>query len=165
MHFYSARPHFKTILTQFQSDTVQQVLERISERLSIPASQLKLYLSDLVSSLSSSEVLSAYDVSLTSILEVRRTVAAPCNDKSSKALSEAPVDPRISLKCQTHDRKSTVMIKMKADEKMRILMKRYSEEKKVPLKKLKFKFDGENLDPNATPDSLDLEGGECIDVY
>jgi hypothetical protein len=30
---------------------------------------------------------------------------------------------------------------------------------------LKFSFDGELLNPNETPVDLDLEGGECIDLY
>lgn len=44
-------------------------------------------------------------------------------------------------------------------------MHKYAEEKQLKLDKLRFMFDGEQLNPNSTPSSLELEGGECIDVY
>jgi len=44
-------------------------------------------------------------------------------------------------------------------------MNEYAEKKGVEVSSLRFMFDGETLDPQDTPISLDLEGGECIDVY
>ena len=44
-------------------------------------------------------------------------------------------------------------------------MATYAQKTKNILTDLKFKLDGEELDPNGTPEMLDLEGGETIDVY
>ena len=44
-------------------------------------------------------------------------------------------------------------------------MKKYASEKGLDVSKLKFMLDGEKLDASSTPEELDLEGGECIDVY
>ena len=48
---------------------------------------------------------------------------------------------------------------------LKSLMEAYARKKNLILTNLKFKLDGEILDPNDTPQMLDLEGGECIDVY
>ena len=44
-------------------------------------------------------------------------------------------------------------------------MMQYAEWRGVALQGLKFVFDGEIVNPNETPDDLDLEGEECIDVF
>ena len=48
---------------------------------------------------------------------------------------------------------------------MQVLMNNYAEKENVNLSSLTFKFDGELLSGTETPISLELEGGECIDVY
>ena len=50
-------------------------------------------------------------------------------------------------------------------EKFSVVMKEYAERRGVTLQGLKFVFDGEIVNPNETPDDLDLEGEECIDVF
>ena len=50
-------------------------------------------------------------------------------------------------------------------EKFSVVMKQYAEQQGVALKSLKFVFDGEVVSPNETPEDLDLEGDECIDVF
>uniref|UniRef100_A0A0P4WB88 Ubiquitin-like domain-containing protein n=1 Tax=Scylla olivacea TaxID=85551 RepID=A0A0P4WB88_SCYOL len=71
----------------------------------------------------------------------------------------------ISLRVQNSKKKGSVTIIMSLKEKMSVLMHKYAEEKQLKLNKLRFMFDGELLSANSTPSSLDLEGGECIDVY
>ena len=71
----------------------------------------------------------------------------------------------IPLKVQNSERKGAVTIYIGQKSKMLELMHRYAEEKNLKLKELCFKFDGETLDPNDTPETLDLEGNECIDVF
>ena len=43
-------------------------------------------------------------------------------------------------------------------------MARFAQKKCVTVSQCKFIFDGEVLNPNATPEGLDLEGDEMIDV-
>lgn len=48
---------------------------------------------------------------------------------------------------------------------MVVLMDSFAKQKNVDIDSLRFRLDGENLNVNDSPKALDLEGGECIDVY
>ena len=48
---------------------------------------------------------------------------------------------------------------------MVVLMESFAKQKNVNIGSLQFRLDGENLNVNDSPKTLDLEGGECIDVY
>ncbi|KAK4324043.1 hypothetical protein Pmani_005292 [Petrolisthes manimaculis] len=86
------------------------------------------------------------------------------NTMSSQShITQAP--DSIALKVQNSNSKATLTIHISKSDKMKILMHRYAELKDAKLEDLKFFFDGERLNPNDTPSSLDLDGGECIDVY
>jgi hypothetical protein len=71
----------------------------------------------------------------------------------------------IELKIQRKGHKEPILIPIKKNQKMRVLMLKCSEYLELPDEKLKFSFDGESINPNETPMDLDLEGGECIDLY
>lgn len=71
----------------------------------------------------------------------------------------------ISLKIQTTNRKIVDILTISKYDKLSILMQKYSTLRGIPLEKLKFKFDGDNLNPSDTPIDLDLEGEECIDAF
>lgn len=43
-------------------------------------------------------------------------------------------------------------------------MERYANFRSLPLKDLKFEFDGEKISGSDTPDDLDMESGSCVDV-
>lgn len=43
-------------------------------------------------------------------------------------------------------------------------MKKYSELRTIPLNQLIFEFDGERIQGTETPEDLDMESGNCIDV-
>ena len=75
-------------------------------------------------------------------------------------------DGTIELKLQTKDRKvQPVMIKIESTDKMEKVMEKFCAESGMERTKLKFFFDGEQLQPGETAEDLDLEGGECIDVH
>lgn len=85
---------------------------------------------------------------------------------SKGAESSENSDPgSIRLKVQNADKKGHVHIYINRYDKMQVLMEKYAKEKKVDVRTLNFHFDGEKLDPRDTPDNLDLDGDECIDVY
>lgn len=50
-------------------------------------------------------------------------------------------------------------------QKLSVAMMKFSEEVELPLNRLKFFFDGDLVDAESTPNSLELEGGECLDVH
>jgi hypothetical protein len=45
------------------------------------------------------------------------------------------------------------------------LFKVYADLTKLPLEKLLFRFDGDEISPNDTPKELDMEEGYIIEVY
>lgn len=47
---------------------------------------------------------------------------------------------------------------------MQDIMKRYAEQRDIPLEQLIFDFDGERLSGDETPAELDMESESCIDV-
>ena len=72
----------------------------------------------------------------------------------------------IELKLQTKDRRSQpVLITIFPNEQMKVGMDKYVLKSGVNKEKVKFFFDGEELDENQTAEELELEGGECIDVH
>ncbi len=72
---------------------------------------------------------------------------------------------QIELKVRSQARGSQVVISIRPEEPMSVLMQKYADAASLDISKLVFRFDGDNLEDDDTPASLDLEGGECIDVY
>ncbi|XP_066990955.2 DNA repair protein Rad60 [Anabrus simplex] len=78
---------------------------------------------------------------------------------------ESPAEENsLEFKLLFKDRKKPLLLRIKNDQNMKLLMIKCAEELELPLDSLKFAFDGEPLDPSATPSDLDMEGGECIEV-
>lgn len=71
----------------------------------------------------------------------------------------------LEFKVQTQNRSCFAQISIRAEDPMSVLMEKYAAKTNCDLNSLTFKFDGDLLQPDDTPTSLDLEGGECIDVY
>ena len=77
----------------------------------------------------------------------------------------APSGDMLQFKVQTQNRSSSINVSIRKEDPMRVLMEKYAEQSKIELSRLSFQFDGEALQPDDTPIDLDLDGGECIDVY
>lgn len=78
-------------------------------------------------------------------------------------LSSGYKQDTLELKIQWKNLKKPFIYNMKVTDEMCVLMQECSNQMNVALNKLKFYFDGEIIEPDDTPSSLDLEGGECID--
>ena len=100
------------------------------------------------------------EMDVMSIIEVQRRVQSQENDSE-----DDEEENFIELNLRTKDKKSTITLKIKRTDKMEILMEKYAEQTKTNVGSSRFIFDGEDLDPDETPESLDLDGGECIDVH
>ncbi|KAK3587645.1 hypothetical protein CHS0354_032853 [Potamilus streckersoni] len=70
----------------------------------------------------------------------------------------------IELCVQSCNRRNKVFIKVDKRKTMDKLMKLYADRVNVDSSKLKFFFDGEEMDITQTPESMDIENGDCIDV-
>lgn len=67
------------------------------------------------------------------------------------------------IKIQTSD-KRTLTVTLKNDEAIKALVHTCSEQLDIPESKMKFYFDGEVIDSDETPESLDLDDEACFDL-
>lgn len=70
-----------------------------------------------------------------------------------------------TIKVQTANKKQSLTIPLKKDEQFKALFDNCVKQLGIKEKNLKFYFDGEQISPTDTPDSLDLEGEACIDLH
>ncbi|XP_022115350.2 uncharacterized protein LOC110993401 [Pieris rapae] len=70
----------------------------------------------------------------------------------------------IELKFQCQNVKKPFIIRVQKEDKFQTAMLKCSEYFEKPFKTLKFVFDGDAIQGSMTPEELELEGGECIDV-
>jgi len=141
-----------------QSDRMGDVLDRFVSSLGLEAGDIYFIMKDDSTDRKIEQV--ARDMSVENV-----NVATIFKARSRKEESETKEAPGIELKVQTKDRRASVNIKITMMDKMSVLMQKYSQIKNVDISTLKFFFDGEELDAEETGYSLDLEGGECIDVH
>ncbi|KAI3936541.1 hypothetical protein MKW92_045641 [Papaver armeniacum] len=59
---------------------------------------------------------------------------------------------------------SELFFKIKRDVKLSRVMAAYCKRKELDFKFIKFLFDGKQMNPNHTPDKLEMEEGDIIDV-
>ena len=71
----------------------------------------------------------------------------------------------LEFKVQSRNRNSQVVISIRPEDPMKVLMQKYADAVGIDLSKLRFKFDGDQLEEDDTPLTLELEGGECIDAF
>lgn len=70
-----------------------------------------------------------------------------------------------AIKVQTANKKQSLIIPLKKDERFKALFDNCAKQLGVKVNNLKLYFDGEQISPTDTPESLDLEGEACIDLY
>lgn len=70
----------------------------------------------------------------------------------------------IKLKVVGQDN-SEVHFKVKLTTNMGKLKKSYSDRQGVPVNSLRFLFDGRRINDDETPKALEMEDGDCIEVY
>ncbi|XP_077259966.1 DNA repair protein Rad60 isoform X2 [Temnothorax americanus] len=70
-----------------------------------------------------------------------------------------------TIKVQTANKKQSLTIPLKKDEQFKRLFANCAEQLNVKEEELKFYFDGEQISPTDTPESLDLEGEACVDLH
>ena len=145
-----------------QTDKMSKVIEKIAELASISVNDISLY-KDQVSGVSMSReaTVQSQGLSIVSVLHARAKVISVDDPDDSPSVVSG-----IEIKLQTKDRRAQpVTVKIDASDKMEVVILKFCEETKLDREKVKFFFDGEQLNPDETAEDLDLEGGECIDVH
>lgn len=70
-----------------------------------------------------------------------------------------------SIKVQTANKKQSLTIILRRDQQFKTLFANCAEQLGMTESSLKFYFDGEQISPTDTPESLDLEGEGCVDLH
>lgn len=136
--------------------------EVLAEKYGVSADRVVLNFNDKIIN----PALCPADLNLTIVDIIEGGVGSYTSNNHARAPQPVTCDPEsISLRVQNSKKKGSVTINMNLKEKMSVLMHKYAEEKQLKLDNLRFVFDGEQLSANSTPASLDMEGGECIDVF
>lgn len=149
----------KFVIRRFQK--IASLFDHYSELEHVPQSQIWLTLSDV--QVHPNDSPDSLKLTVASVLE-GGVVYGEVKNASNQVKHTLNVD-EMELKVQRKGCKQPILIRINKTQKMRVLMLKCAECLDVPAEKLKFSFDGESLNPNETPVDLDMEGGECIDVY
>jgi len=70
-----------------------------------------------------------------------------------------------TIKVQTANKKQSLTIPLKKDQQFKALFVNCAEQLGVKENSLKLYFDGEQINPTDTPESLDLEEEACVDLH
>jgi len=90
--------------------------------------------------------------------------AATSGSANGSSLTFIPTDC-VRLKFQTSQKKETISMIVNLSHSFKLIRSQYCEECHLePGRQLSFRFDDEQIEDDATPESLDLENDDCIDV-
>ncbi|XP_021934550.1 uncharacterized protein CG4449-like isoform X2 [Zootermopsis nevadensis] len=150
----------KFTIRRFQK--LAPLFEHYSQLENVPQSQVLLTLNDV--QVHPNDTPDSLKLTVANIIEGGVTTCIDMKSALAQEKLSLGVD-EIELKIQRKGHKERISMRIKKNQKMRVLMFKCAEYLELPEEKLKFSFDGESLNPNETPVDLDLEGGECIDLY
>ncbi|XP_050225969.1 uncharacterized protein LOC126675378 [Mercurialis annua] len=86
---------------------------------------------------------------------------------ASETVAEKSAKPqceRAKIIISIQDKEGTKQFRVYKDDKFERLFKLYADKVKLNIQKLVFSFDGDKVNPIATPDSLDMEDNDIIEV-
>ena len=137
-------------------DKVGKVTEDFSKKVGAERGEISLYREELaVAPLPREQTLAELGLSHVTVIHARTKILT--TEEAEKELLE--------VKLRTVDKRaSEVLVKIKPTDTMETLMNNYSQQTGIQRAKLKFSFDGEELESGATAEDLDLEGGELVEV-
>jgi len=140
-----------------QIDRMGKVMDKLGEEVNMPVGDISLYLGEnSEEQISRDSTVCGLGLSIVSVLYGRgRVVAEGAKDEGT-----------IQVKLQTKDRRAQpVILDIRPTDTMETVMEKFSTQTGLDRKKLKFFFDGEQLEGETTAEDLELEGGECFDVH
>ena len=145
-----------------QSDYLGQVFERVADRLRLDTAQVQFTLDDpsteddAVESLTSKLTVAEAGLSVAKVVHVRHT---------SSSLASAPEDQdTIVVRLQGKGDKVPVESKVKSYEPLAGALRAYALAKRLSVNSLRLEFDGERIDGKSSPQNLDIEDGDVIDI-
>ncbi|KAK4733855.1 hypothetical protein R3W88_008116 [Solanum pinnatisectum] len=98
---------------------------------------------------------------------VKRDLSASLHSLQD-SVTEMPSKPstdRVKMVISIQDKDGTKQFRVYADDKFERLFKSFADKVKLELQNLVFCFDGDKINPNATPSSLGMEDDDIIEVH
>ena len=140
-----------------QGDRMGKVMDKLAVEVGMTVGDISLYLGEnSEDQISRDSTVSGLGLSIVSVLYGRGRVVAEGTKEEGT----------IQVKLQTKDRRAQpVLLDIRSTDTMETVMDKFSSQAGLDRGKLKFFFDGEQLEGDVTAEDLELEGGECIDVH
>lgn len=139
-----------------QGEKLRSVFDRVGRKLGVDSGDLEFFLRD--ERLKHNDTVIGKSIGVASIVEAR--------PKSTKPDPLQGEDTMV-VRFQTKDKRSLQSIRLMLNETMASALEKYSQQQKTSpqkLEKARLYFDGDEIDVKETPETLELEGGECIDI-
>jgi len=140
-----------------KKDKMGKVMDSLATKVGVSIGDINMYLSENSEEhISRDSTIAGLGLSIVSVLYGReRVVVEGAKDEGT-----------MQVKLQTKDRRvQPVLVDLRPTDKMETVMAKFCVQSGLERKKLKFFFDGEQLNGDITAEDLELEGGECLDVH
>ncbi|XP_041013599.1 uncharacterized protein LOC121256880 [Juglans microcarpa x Juglans regia] len=124
--------------------------------------KLRLKKQELVSFAQSAEDL------LRAVEESAKRELGNSRQSSLEAVSDQPSKPsceRVKIVISIQDKDGLKQFRIYMDDNFGRLFKMYADRVKLDIQKLAFSFDGDKINPTATPDGLGMEDNDIIEVH
>ncbi|KAF6199036.1 hypothetical protein GE061_007061, partial [Apolygus lucorum] len=144
----------------YVNQPLEKVFEEMSKMYNIPREFVDIRYNDEPVSPSDSLESLGFRVALDTLYASKALQAAP---SASESISE-PGKNKLHVKCLVKDRNRPLNYYLNPRQNLIALFEALAKELEVPSSQLKVKFDGDLVSAKDTPQSLDLDGGECFDT-
>jgi len=159
-------------------DTFAAVYDQMASAEGVVAEDVRLTLRDSTTIVRPGDTFGDHNLTICDIVEcvvVRKGAAAststtPGEEEAGQAPPTIPDGEKnpheISLNIQSPSSKTGQFTAVRISRRaaMKALMEEFAANQSLSVEKLKFFFDGERIDANSTPEELDMEDDDCIDV-
>lgn len=132
------------------------VFQDLSNTFNIPVKNIRIRNKDRI--ISMYDILKSLNLKVTDVLEA---YAADENTDDCKTFSTN----KIEVKCLIQNNKKPLVFYLHPEQNVSCLLESCAKEINSSRDHLEMRFDGYKVSPFDTPSSLDLEGGECLEVH
>ncbi|CAH1231425.1 NFATC2IP [Branchiostoma lanceolatum] len=136
----------------------EKILRSMSEREGAPIDRVLLVLRDYT--IQQADTPQSIGLHIADIIDCSISNASMAVEEEEVASTEG----KHELKIQGKERRTEKTFSVDKSEELLRIMQEYAAFRELPLNRLVFKFDGDVISPNDTPEDLDMEGGETIDA-
>ena len=144
-----------------RNEKFQEIFNELAKKHSVNADSLSLSFTDTQKNF---QTLKPMDTPSSVNLSVADIIDCVVVQSTTQDESFENSDNIVSIKVQGSDSKSVKLFKVLKNGPLGKMMQQYADFRQVPLSKLKFSFDGETMTSEQSPDDLDMDDENVVDV-